>query len=151
VATDEEKSAFLAAAPLSYLRMANFSFDYGNAHWTVTNPNVDWSDAALRDWVAKDIASVKSATWHFVGFHHPGFNSSKHPDIDQWMRRMSDVFEAAGVFTGHVHNYQRSLPLRFQSKPEPGSTNEVDASGGTLTIRQISKHGQELDHFVVTK
>ncbi len=31
------------------------------------------------------------------------------------------------------------------------SFTEVDASGGTLTIRQISKDGQELDHFVVTK
>ena len=31
--------------------MANFSFDYGNAHWTVldSNKNVDWTDPSLYD------------------------------------------------------------------------------------------------------
>src|SRR5205823_11329258 len=104
--------------------------------WTVldSNANLGLSDAALPDCVAKDIASAKSATSHFVGFHHPGFNSSKHHDIDQWMRRMSDVFEAAGVdivFAGHVHNYQRSFPLTFVPKPQPdgaiaGPKGQVD-------------------------
>ncbi len=73
-ATNEEKKAFLATASATYPRMANFSFDYGNAHWTVldADPYVDWTDPALRDWIAKDLAVAKSATWRFVGFHHPG-------------------------------------------------------------------------------
>ena len=218
-ATEEEKKAFLETASATYPRMANFSFDYGNAHWTVldANPNVDWTSPALRDWVAKDLASAKSATWRFVGFHHPGFNSSKAHFGDQWMRRLSDVFEAGGVdivFSGHVHNYQRSFPLRFKAKPagfesknlvdgdwtldkefdgvrktkpngvvylvtgaggahlynpeqqdDPASWQAfttkfvskvnsftvVDAHGRKLAIRQISKDGQELDNFVVTK
>jgi len=218
-ATGEEKKAFLTAAPKTYPRMANFSFDYGNAHWTVldSNPYVDWTDPALRAWVAADLASAKSATWRFVGFHHPGFNSAKTHFTDQWMRKMSDVFETGGVdivFAGHVHNYQRSYPLRFrlaagepaekghvdgeftldkqydgaahtkpngviylvtgaggahlynpeqQDAPEGwqaftnkfvstvNSLTVVDASGGKLSIRQVSKDGQELDRWVVTK
>ena len=37
--------------------MANFSFDYGNAHWTVLDANatVDWTDRELQEWVAKDL------------------------------------------------------------------------------------------------
>ena len=221
VATEEEKNAFLSSVPDNYPRMANFSFDYGNAHWTVldSNPNVDWMDPALSDWVAKDLAAAKSATWRFVGFHHPGFNSSKAHFNEQGMRRLSSLFEAGGVdivFSGHVHNFQRSFPLRFKaSPPDPaaviksliggewtldkkfdGSTRTkpdgviylvtgaggarvynpeqqddpatwqpftdkfvsivnsftvVDASGDKLSIRQITKDGTEVDHFVVTK
>jgi 3',5'-cyclic AMP phosphodiesterase CpdA len=131
-ATDAERKAFLETASSTYPRMANFSFDYGNAHWTVldADPYVDWTSPALRDWLAKDLASAKSATWRFVGFHHPGFNSSKAHFGDQWMRRLSDVFEAGGVdvvFAGHVHNYQRSYPLRFQAKPvRPEAKNLTD-------------------------
>ncbi len=136
-ATEEEKKAFLATASATYPRMANFSFDYGNAHWTVldADPYVDWTNPSLRDWVAKDLASAKSATWRFVGFHHPGFNSSKAHFGDQWMRRLSDVFEAGGVdigFAGHVHNYQRSYPLRFKAKPVDPATPTL--TGGEWTL-----------------
>ena len=98
--------------------MTNFSFDYGNAHWTVldSNPYVDWTDRELKEWVASDLAAAKGATWRFVGFHHPGFNSAKEHFEQQHMRLLAPVFEAGKVdvvFNGHVHNYQRSYPLRF--------------------------------------
>ena len=130
--TGIEKQALLDAAPAAYPRMANFSFDYGNSHWLIldSNPYVKWTDPALRGWVAKDLASAKGATWRFVGFHHPGFNSAKTHFNDQWMRRLSDVFEAGGVdivFAGHVHNYQRSYPLRFKTRPgKPDPKGVVD-------------------------
>lgn len=99
-------------------QMANYSFDYGNAHWLVLDANeyVNWTDLVLRNWVARDLASAKGATWKFVMFHQPGFNSSRAHFSEQQMRLLADVFEAGGVdlvFTGHVHNYQRSYPLKF--------------------------------------
>ena len=114
---------FLSAA-YGYPRMANFSFDYGNSHWTVLdgNPYVDWTDNRLRTWVKADLAMAERATWRFVAFHHPGFNSSKAHFDYQAMRVLSDVFEAGKadvVFSGHVHNYQRSYPLRFRHTPQP--------------------------------
>lgn len=113
------QQAFLAAAGGTFPRMANYSFDYGNLHWTVldSNPYVDWHDPALRDWVAKDIAASK-ATWHFVAFHHPGFQSAHTHFNDQQMRALADIFEAGHVdvvFAGHVHNYQRSFPMKFKA------------------------------------
>ncbi len=36
---DSHQKAFLDAAGPAYPRMANFSFDYGNAHWTVLDSN----------------------------------------------------------------------------------------------------------------
>ena len=117
----EAQPAFLAASAPRYPLMANFSFDYGNAHWTVldSNPYMEWSNPELRDWVAKDLAAARNATWRFVAFHHPGFNSATEHTNDQWMRVLSPVFEAGNVdvvFQGHVHNYQRTYPLTFVPK-----------------------------------
>lgn len=110
--------AFLEGAGPKYPRMANFSFDYGDAHWMIldSNPYADWTSPALRGWLASDLASARGATWRFVMFHHPGFHSSKNHADDQRMRLISKVLEegkADVVFSGHVHNYQRSVPMRF--------------------------------------
>jgi hypothetical protein len=128
----DKHGAFLGSA-YGYPRMANFSFDYGNAHWTVLdgNPYVDWTDQGLRAWVKADLDLAQRATWKFVAFHHPGFNSSKAHFDYQSMRVLSDVFEDAKVdlvFAGHVHNYQRSYPLRFRPIPQPGGKLQ-DAKG----------------------
>lgn len=123
--SDAAKKAFYEAAGKRYPRMTNFSFDYGNAHWTVLDSDtyVDWTDKELTDWVANDLAASKDATWHFVMFHHPGFNSSREHYEQQQMRLLSPIFEAGKVdivFCGHVHNYQRSFPLLF--KPDNKGT-----------------------------
>jgi acid phosphatase type 7 len=117
-ATDSNRRAFVEPAGDAYPRMTNFSFDYGNAHWTIvdSNPYVDWTDSALKEWVANDLAAAKNATWRFVAFHHPGFNSAREHYEQQHMRLLAPIFEAGKVdvvYNGHVHNYQRSYPLRF--------------------------------------
>jgi Calcineurin-like phosphoesterase len=125
-------NAFLEAAGPNYPRMANFSFDYGDVHWTVldANPYVQWADPGLRTWVANDLASAKDKPWRFVTFHHPSFNSSKAHEKEQQMRLLADVFEAGGVsivFSGHVHNYQRTYPLKFAATTYPdGHAPEPD-------------------------
>jgi 3',5'-cyclic AMP phosphodiesterase CpdA len=122
---------FLAAAGPRYPRMANFSFDYGNSHWVVldANPYMDWNNPALREWLAEDLAAAQSATWRFVGFHQPGFNSSHEHFTEQQMRPLAPVFEAGKVdivFSGHVHNYQRSFPMTFAPESKPaGSKGEI--------------------------
>ena len=126
----EQLAAFQASAAGTYPRMANFSFDYGNAHWTVldSNPYANWESPALREWLEKDLAAAKDATWRFVAYHHPGFNSSRAHFNDQWMRVLSPVFEKGGVdlvFAGHVHNYQRSFPMKVTVKGRNG--NQVAA------------------------
>jgi 3',5'-cyclic AMP phosphodiesterase CpdA len=116
--SDAAQPTFLEEAGDRYPRMANFSFNYGNSHWTVLDANtyMDWSNPALQEWLAKDLTSAQSATWRFVAFHQPGFNSSREHFAEQYMRQLSPIFEANHVdivFAGHVHNYQRSFPLTF--------------------------------------
>jgi hypothetical protein len=126
---DAALNAFREAAGDNFPRMSNFSFDYGNSHWLIldSNPYADWTDPALRKWIADDLAATK-ATWKFVGFHHPGFNSSKAHREEQQTRILSDVFEAGGVdvvLAGHVHNYQRSYPLTFRADPAKFPVRQV--------------------------
>jgi 3',5'-cyclic AMP phosphodiesterase CpdA len=118
-ASDANRKAFLDGAGEKYPRMSNFSFDYGNAHWTVldSNPYVEWNDSLLKDWVIKDLAVAQNATWRFVLLHHPGFNSSRAHYEQQQMRLLAPIFEKGNVdivFAGHVHNYQRSYPMTFK-------------------------------------
>ena len=129
------QNAFREAAGDNFPRMSNFSFDYGNSHWLVldSNPYADWTDEGLRKWIADDLASTK-ATWKFVGFHHPGFNSSKAHRGEDQTRVLSDLFEAGGVdvvIAGHVHNYQRSYPLTFKANPVKFPLKQV---GGEWTL-----------------
>jgi 3',5'-cyclic AMP phosphodiesterase CpdA len=228
-AADANRRAFISAAGNAYPRMANFSFDYGNAHWTIvdSNPYVDWTNAELTEWVRRDLASARNATWRFVAFHHPGFNSARTHYEQQQMRLLAPVLEAGKVdvvFNGHVHNFQRSFPMRFKPdnngavlaggrdaknvrgrvvtgpwvldksfdgrknttpdgviyvitgaggkeryNPEQqdqrdtwqGFTDKfvskvhsltvADVEGSTLTVRQLTADGDELDRFVITK
>ncbi len=146
-------SQFLLGAGARFPRIGNYSIDLGNAHWTVldSNPYVDWSDPALRAWLESDLRRASKATWRFVAFHHPGFNSSKAHFQDQWMRRLSPIFEkfkVQMVFSGHVHAYQRSLPLTFQPSAEkearikPGGRGEVN---GTFNL------DKDFDGLKITK
>ena len=122
--SDAAQPVFLKGAGDRYPRMANFSFNYANSHWTVLDANtyMDWSNPLLREWLTKDLAAAQSATWRFVAFHQPGFNSAKEHFAQQYMRLLSPLFEANHVdivFAGHVHNYQRSFPLTFLPAPQP--------------------------------
>jgi hypothetical protein len=147
-AGDSNRRAFTEAAGAAYPRMTNFSFDYGNAHWTIvdSNPYVDWTDNALKEWVASHLAAAKDATWRFVAFHHPGFNSAREHYEQQQMRLLAPVLEKGAVdvvFNGHVHNYQRSYPLRFL--PDRQSTLLVGGREGKTARGRVVNGQWKLD------
>ena len=120
---------FLKAAGTRYPRMANFSFDYGPAHFLILDANryMDWDDQALRLWVENNLKQSKSL-WKFVVFHQPGFNSDMAHREEQRMRKLADIFERSGVdicFSGHSHSYQRSMPLHFSVSKSPADDHDA--------------------------
>jgi hypothetical protein len=76
-----------------------------------------------------------------VVFHRPGFSSSIAHYDEQLMRLLSPLFEKLKVnlvLTGHVHNYQRSVPLLFAPlKNKRGDHYIISPKGevdGTFTL-----------------
>jgi hypothetical protein len=129
-------SAFKSAAEKRFPKMSNFSFDYGNVHIACidANPHSNPLDPALVQWLVDDITTSK-AEWKIVAYHHPGFNSSKaHYDYQQ-MRLLSPILEELKidlVLTGHVHNYQRTVPLKFSPKLDSTGTHYVVTPEGRV-------------------
>lgn len=117
----ESQAAFREAAGDAYPRGANYSFDYGNAHWTVLDANryVNWSDPKLRTWLAEDLRRAQGKTWRFIALHQPPFHSSATHQAEKQIRAIADVIEKGKVdvvFGGHVHNFQRTYPISVGSK-----------------------------------
>jgi 3',5'-cyclic AMP phosphodiesterase CpdA len=101
-------------------KTANYSFDFGSVHVVCLDANLYANplDPAIVEWLKADLKNTR-ADWKLVAFHHPGFNTGKSHYNDQQMRLLSPLFEQHSVdlvLTGHVHNYQRSMPLRFSPK-----------------------------------
>ncbi|NWJ40877.1 MAG: metallophosphoesterase [Geothrix sp.] len=139
--------AIVAASGPAFPRMASFSFDYGQVHWTVLDSNgyADWDSPPLRAWLEADLRAAKGAAWRIVALHHPLFQSARSHSDDQWMRPISPLLEKYGVdlvLAGHVHNYQRTAPLRFQptqvglrGKPVVGEFTVDEAFDGRTVTR----------------
>jgi hypothetical protein len=139
--------AVLAAAGKAFPRMASFSFNYGKVHWTVldSNTHVDWNSPKMKAWLEADLRAAKGAAWRIVTMHHPLFQSSKEHSEDQWLRTLSPTLEKLGadlVLTGHIHNYQRTAPLRFKptrvgsrGKPVAGQFTVDEAFNGKTVTR----------------
>lgn len=133
---------FKANTGARFPKMANYSFDHGNVHITCIDANsyTNPLDPALVQWLTTDINNSK-ADWKIVAYHHPGFNSSKaHYDYQQ-MRLLSPVLERLKVdlvLAGHVHNYQRTVPLTFAPQlDEKGTSYVISPEGrvdGTFTL-----------------
>jgi hypothetical protein len=118
----ETVKAFLKNTGGRFPRLTNYSFDYGNVHIACLDANVYVNplDPALMQWLVTDMQASK-ADWKMVAYHHPGFNSSKAHYDYQYMRLLAPILEELGVdmvLTGHVHNYQRTLPLKFEPKKD---------------------------------
>lgn len=135
------QAAFRKAAGDNFPRMAQYSFNYANAHWTVldANPYMDWTSPELRAWLDKDLASAKSARWRFVALHQSPFTSALTHINEQQMRLVADLFEKHKVdivFSGHSHCYERSYPLRFavDKSAIPAKTIPVCEVKGSLQL-----------------
>ncbi len=126
-ASSKMRSEFLTEAGDRFPNMASFSFNYGNAHWTIldSNPYADWKADRRAQWLEADLKSAAGAKWRFVAFHHPPFHSGHSHANEQHMRNIVPLLEKYNVdvvFNGHVHNYQRSHPLKFLPNAFQGIT-----------------------------
>lgn len=123
-----------------YFRYFNFpephywySFNYGTAHFTVLNSNMDYRPGSEQwHWLEHDLKTFQNARWKFVVFHHPPYcsNNCEIPAT----RVLCPLFERYGVdivYTAHATIYERFHPLRDgRYDSENGVVYFVSGGGG---------------------
>jgi hypothetical protein len=128
--SDEAVAAkFREQAVDSYPNLDAYSFDYGPGHFLVLNNNkgMDLLAPAFKKWMADDLKG-STAKWKFVCFHIPGFQSSFQHYAEHQIRPLQPLLEECGVdiaFAGHVHNYQRGVPLKFVPDSDPKKKGSI--------------------------
>lgn len=136
-----------------------FSFDYGNAHFTVADTTLDLTaGSAQRDWIEADLerAAERAGIWRIVFFHHPPYSAGPHGDTPAVQRELVPLFERWGVdavFSGHDHAYERTDPHSSTGDPATAVLYVVTGGGGAglyarstdqpLVVRYFARH-----HFV---
>ncbi len=95
-----------------------YSFDYGSAHFVVLNSeDVYGAGNAQYNWMVNDLQQAENNPniyWKIVTFHRPPYSSGHHGS-DYWVRQywvpVFEQYHVDLVFTGHDHDYERTVPI----------------------------------------
>lgn len=123
-------------------KVANYSFDYGNAHFAcigISGPEF------VNEWLIED-AKNTDKTWKFGSHHFPICYAGSDLSCDDSYPMMMEGMESYDVmFSGHEHCFSRSFPRRGENlfdKPSEGTVFYNLASGnrnppGTLAMPKL--------------
>ncbi len=100
----------------------NYTFDYGNAHFSVLGVN---GPEDVNAWMIDDLTHCDK-TWKIGAYHFPiCYSGSNLQNYDAYpvMREGFELLDL--VFSGHEHNFARSFPLRDESLYEQPSKGTI--------------------------
>ncbi len=105
------------ASNVNWVNGVYYSFDYGNAHFTVLNTNDMYPmSQSQRNWLVNDV-TASDADWKFVLMHRALFSEGKNinkPDTIIMRNVLGELFAELDidmVYAGHDHVYYRSYPV----------------------------------------
>lgn len=113
-----------------------YSFDYGNAHFTVLNTNDASNDglgAVQLEWLKNDLKST-SAKWKFVLMHKSLYSGGSHStdgEVVAMRKQLTPLFAENGVsivFAGHDHTYTTTELI-----DKNGKTHDLGVGGWEYT------------------
>ena len=159
---------------------AEYSFDYGNAHFVALDTNrpeaeYDEQQAFLR----KDLLAHQDARWRIVFFHHTIYTCVDKPgrrrESSERAKRLEPILSEGHVqlvISGHDHDYQRHVangitylvtggggaPLYSVTPDTPFVKKakmahhhcELSVDGGTLSIRVVEPDGSVIEAFTIS-
>ena len=121
-----------------------YTFSYGDADFFMidSNRNVDPGSEQYK-WLDESLSKSK-ATWKFVCHHHPPYSSDENDYGNLWkqnkstrgdlrIRQLTELYEKHHVdivWTGHIHSYERTWPIRENQAVEQGGTIYMITGGG---------------------
>lgn len=121
-----------------------YSFSYGDAEFFMIDSNRNVGPGSEQYvWLEQQLSQSK-AIWKFVCHHHPPYSSDENDYGDLWktnqstrgdlrIRQLSPLYEKHGVdivWTGHIHSYERTWPIRENTAVEVGGTIYMITGGG---------------------
>ena len=122
--------------------VANYAFDYGNAHFDVMGTS---GFEFINEWLIKD-AQASDKTWKFGAHHFPVCYSGPSIECEDTYPALRDGMEKLDVvFSGHEHSFARSYPRRkdgLYDKPSEGTIHYNLGSGnrnppGTRVVSKV--------------
>lgn len=110
----------------------NYSFDYGNAHFTVMGIN---APEEVAEWAYKDI-SGSCKTWRLASYHFPVYPvmpEGQNDDGYPWLRKPIEQGRPDILFEGHEHSFARTFPTlgdELFDKPSQGVIHYIAGNAG---------------------
>ncbi|MBR3553109.1 MAG: metallophosphoesterase family protein [Clostridia bacterium] len=117
-----------------------YSFDYGNAHFTVLNTNDMYPmSQAQKNWLVNDVTG-SNAQWKILLMHRSFYSAGKNinkPDTLAQRALLLPLIDRLGidlVLSGHDHMYLRTAPMRGDRRAENVTCIQEVFHGETLTF-----------------
>jgi hypothetical protein len=116
------------------LEKTYYSFDMNNVHFTIIDPFIDYGSTSNQyQFIENDLRNASNnqkIDWTFVVESEPMYTSpSRHPadsTIRDIFHPLFDKYNVDLVFSSDNHNYQRTFPLKYNSKVD-SSNNPIIA------------------------
>ncbi len=134
-----------------------YSFRFGNAEFFIVDTNEDLApESAQMKWLKGSLAKSK-AKWKFAAHHHPPYSSDSNDYGDTFHGKTSPLgdlkvrnalvplyekYHVDIVWVGHIHNYERTFPIR--------NGGVVSEKEGVVYI-QAGGGGAELETYTPTR
>jgi len=131
-----------------------YTFTYGNAQFFMIDTNRSVGAGSDQyQWLDHELGRSK-ATWKFAVHHHPPYSSDENDYGDTWkgqsprgdlkVRPLVKLYEKHGLdmcFVGHIHDYERTWPIR---------EGKVDSTRGVIYV-QAGGAGGGLEDYAPTR
>lgn len=156
-----------------------YSFDYGNAHFVALDsdaPDSEWK--TQEEFLRKDLAAHRSATWRVVYFHHTvhtcvsiGGRRERSVGLRQKLEPIFKQYDVQLVVNGHDHNYQHHFaegihylvtggggaPLYDLKTDTPFVKTakkvhhhcEFTVDGANMTVKAVESNGEVIETFQI--
>lgn len=139
--TNQLYGSYAHNGPADWL-VANYAFDYGNAHFAIMGTS---GFEFINEWLVKDAENSKK-TWKLGAHHFPVCYSGPSIECEDTYPALRDGMEKLDVvFSGHEHSFARSYPRRkdgLYDKPSEGTVHYNLGSGnqnppGTRVVPKV--------------
>lgn len=130
-----------------------YSFRYGNADFFMLNSNrpEEFAPGGKQYIWLEEQLKKSTAVWKFVAHHHAPYSADEDDYGDSWkgkgelgdaaIRRIVPLYEKYKVdmvFFGHLHTYQRTLPIRNNTVDKQNGVIYVQGGGGGGNLEDFS-------------